>query len=350
LLQRKLVTVILQMAKFADTNSHTPCLGQTHLQPAQPTTVGKRVCLWIQDLLMDLEQLMSSQQRLALLGCRGATGTQSAMLRLFQGDEAKVQKLDKVLEEKLGFEKTWPVSGQTYPRKYDSVLGRSLSGVAISTHKFATDIRLLSAQGEITEGFGKQQVGSSAMPHKRNPIYSERICSLARFAISLAENLDYTASLQWLERSLDDSANRRLVLPQLFLTVDALLQLMLHVVAHLQVNTSTTEEHLQQHVPEVALEQVLMLCTSRGLDRQETHKHLRELYSLSLENSNGQSLFALLAGDTKLDLSSEDLQSVTDPKYLLGLAAQQVHSFLSSQVYPTLQNLEKSDDISPLVL
>ena len=347
LLQQKLVTMTLQMAQFAEKYSETPCIGQTHLQPAQPTTVGKRACLWIQDLLMDLEQLLACRKRLALLGCKGATGTQSAMLRLFQGDETKVEKLDRLLETKLGVNRTWLISGQTYPRKYDSLLGKTLSGIAISAHKFATDIRLLSSQGDTIEGVSEDQVGSSAMPHKRNPIFSERICSLARYAISLAENLDYTASLQWLERSLDDSANRRLVLPQLFLTVDALLELMLHVVNHLVVDQERTNQRLQQHLGELVLEQVLMLCTSRGLDRQKIHKHLRGLVTSSLKGD--KELLTLLAEDSQLNLSLGDLDSVTDQGYLLGLAQKQVKDFLTNQAYPTLQGMEKSDSRSSVL-
>lgn len=346
LIEGKLVQILFLLRDFAHKYRSIPCLGQTHLQPAQPTTVGKRACLWLQDFLLDLRQLQNELKARPLLGVKGATGTQSSLVRLFNHDLEKVVKLDKLIVQALGSSNCWLITGQTYPRKMDSFLGKTLSGIAVSAHKFATDVRILSSQGELFETSSSEQIGSSAMPHKQNPIFSERVCSLARFAMSLVQNVDYTAALQWLERSLDDSANRRLTLPQLFLSIDAVLHLVAHIVSHLDVDQEQIQRRLDQHLPSLALEQILMLCVSRGADRQDIHERLRQ-HSRAAEKTDAQSLLERIAQDKHLSLSDKDMSEVCDPSYLLGMADQQVGVYLKSVVEPALDTAVEPIFIPP---
>ena len=277
ILQTKLRQVISQLADFAKRYAHLPCLGYTHFQPAQLTTVGKRACLWTQDLLMDMQELTHKIAQLRFLGVKGTTGTQASFLALFNQDHSKVAQLDKLVADKMGFSNLFLISGQTYTRKQDMAVLDALAGVGASSHKLCTDLRLLAHLGEIEEPFGKTQVGSSAMPYKRNPILSERICSLARFLISLSENPAYTAATQWLERSLDDSANRRICIPEAFLTCDAILMLLLEITENLQVYPKVISNHVQNELPFLATENILMAAVKKGGDRQALHEKLRQL-------------------------------------------------------------------------
>jgi adenylosuccinate lyase len=272
---RRLLAVVGALAEFADRWADEPCLGMTHLQPAQPTTVGKRACLWLQDLLLDLERLRFERGRLHLRGVKGVTGTQATFLELFDGDGAKVRELDRLVADKLGFASTCPVTGQTYPRKVDAFLLDGLSGVAQSAAKFATDIRLLARFKELREPLADGQVGSSAQPYKANPMRSERVTSLARWLISLAANAPHTAATQWLERTLDDSANRRMALSEAFLTADAILRILHNVADGLVVYPAMVRRNLDREMPFLASEAILMAAVQRGGDRQEAHELLR---------------------------------------------------------------------------
>ena len=333
LLQAKLLGVIEQLHYFAKKNADLPCLSFTHLQPAQPTTVGKRAALWLQDFYFDFDELSQRAIQLYFLGAKGATGTQASFLALFDNDKHKVKKLDSLLRQAFGFTKTVPVSGQTYTRKIDMLVINALSSFAASCHKFATDIRLLSSMGEIKEGFDlTSQVGSSAMPHKQNPIFSERICSLGRFLISLAQNPAYTAATQWLERSLDDSANRRLVLAESFLCADSLLNLVAKVVKHLSVNTHTISARLKENAPQLAAEAILMAAVKRGGDRQIIHETLRKLTQLPSED------FIARALETpELGLTKKMLQDLLNPDRQIGLATEQTLDFLKTETGPLLR-------------
>ncbi|MBU6446459.1 MAG: adenylosuccinate lyase, partial [Verrucomicrobia bacterium] len=277
LLVSKLTEVIRIMAKLAAHESATPCLGFTHFQPAQPTTVGKRFALWLQDLRLDAEEFERLIATLPFLGVKGATGTQSSFLALFDGDANKVALLEKAIAADFGFTKILHIAGQTYPRKWDLFIVNALASLAASCHKMATDLRLLAHDGELLEGFEEEQIGSSAMPYKRNPIFAERICGLARFVMSLSQNPAYTAATQWLERSLDDSSNRRLSIPEAFLGADAILNLLVHVFKHLNIDRARIQENLEAQMHHLAMENLLMLAVKKGADRQATHERLRKL-------------------------------------------------------------------------
>ncbi len=335
----KLHTVIETLAKQAQLHATTPCIGLTHLQPAQPTTMGKRMCLWLQDFVIDLQELRRCRQQLRFLGVKGAVGTQASFLNLFQGNHEKVEALDHAVAKKMHFEKVLTISGQTYTRKQDCLVANALGGLAISTHKCCTDIRLLASREELCEPSTSQQVGSSAMPHKRNPILSERACGLARFTLSLTQNTHYTAATQWMERSLDDSANRRLTIPELFLSSDGVLNLLQHLFAGLEVFENKTKAILQQYIGQVASEQILMHATQSGGDRQELHERLR-CYNRETEGSPEQFL-EKVCRDPAFNLSSyQQLQALIAPEILVGRASQQVDSFLRDEVQPVLAELE----------
>jgi adenylosuccinate lyase len=338
LIASKLKKVIRQLADFASKYATLATLGYTHFQPAQPTTVGKRACLWIQDFLIDFHELDHRLHKFRFLGVKGATGTQASFLALLGNDARKVKRLEELVAREMDFENSFTISGQTYPRKYDMQLLSLLSGIAASSHKFATDIRLLAHLQEVEEAFGKAQVGSSAMPYKRNPILSERICGLARFLISLAENPAYTAATQWLERSLDDSSNRRLCIPEAFLAADGILNLLIEVTAGLVVHPKIIERHLLQELPFLATENILMEAVKKGKDRQLLHealrKHSHEAARRMKEEGSPNHLLEILARDPFFGLSYDELMRLIDVEQFIGLAREQVEEFLAAEVAP----------------
>jgi len=336
LLRRRLVNVIDALARFAEKWRDQPCLAFTHFQPAQPTTVGKRACLWAYDFVMDLEELEHRLSTLKARGAKGTTGTQASFLALFDGDDEKVEELDRRVTRKMGFEESFPVTGQTYPRKVDSQILDLLSGIGQSAHKMATDIRLLAHRKEVEEPFEATQVGSSAMPYKRNPMRCERICGLARFLFSLQTSGPMTAATQWLERTLDDSANRRLVLPQAFLTADAVLILCQNVAQGLVVYPQVIERNLRFELPFMATEEILMAAVAKGGDRQELHERLRrhaqEAARKIKEEGGENDLLERLAADPAF--AGLDLPALTDPQRFIGRAARQVDLFLQKVIQP----------------
>lgn len=321
LIAQKLRKLISSLASFAKKYKATPCLSFTHLQPAQPTTVGKRACLWLQDLLMDQERLEFERSRLAFLGLKGASGSQSSYLNLFSGNASLVDKLETHIAKALGFTRILPLSGQTYTRKQDVAILQVLEGIAISCHKWATDLRLLASMREWLEPFEKRQVGSSAMPHKRNPILAERVCSLARFIIALQENGSYTAATQWLERSLDDSANRRLVLPDAFLACDALLDLMEKIISKGTPNPKMIQKHLDEELPFLLTEEWLMEAVKKGGDRQKLHEKLRR-YCVEAEG-DGRKLLEMVEKDKAFPPPKK--------KVFTGRSEEQVNAFLKGK-------------------
>jgi adenylosuccinate lyase len=334
LIVRRLLAVVAALAGFAERWADEPCLGMTHLQPAQPTTIGKRACLWIHDLLLDLERLRFER------GAKGVTGTQATFLELFNGDHGKVVELDRLVAAKLGFAATYPVTGQTYTRKVDAFLLDALSGVAQSSAKFATDIRLLSHFRELREPLAEGQVGSSAQPYKANPMRCERVTSLARWLISLAANPAHTAASQWLERTLDDSANRRLSLPEAFLTADAILRITHNVAAGLTVYPAVVRRNLDAELPFLASEAILMAAVQRGGDRQEAHErlrvHSRAVTERMLLEGEGNDFLERVAADPSIPLDLAQLASLLDPHRFVGRAPQQVREFLAEHVAPVL--------------
>lgn len=334
LLQAKLIQVLRTLSLFAKKEAATPCLSYTHFQPAQPTTIGKRVSLWLQDFLFDSQDWERLIGRLPFLGAKGATGTQASYLSLFDNDFSKIDKLESLIAKEFEFEKVLPISGQTYTRKIDTQILNSIASFASSAHKMATDIRLLAHENELLEPFGKSQVGSSAMPYKRNPIYSERICGIARFVISLAQNPLYTTATQWLERSLDDSSNRRLSIPEAFLGADAILNLLSHLLP-LTVNRKQAYTHLQLHLPHLIQENLLMLAVKKGGDRQALHEKLRKL-------SHNQSLHSLKKELGKeFQLKPKELAHFFKVSSLIGRAPKQVVEFLQKEIYPFLAKQKK---------
>ncbi len=340
LIVRRLLAVVAALAGFAARWADEPCLGMTHLQPAQPTTIGKRACLWIHDLLLDLERLRFERGRLKLRGAKGVTGTQATFLELFNGDHGKVVELDRLVAAKLGFAATYPVTGQTYTRKVDAFLLDALSGVAQSSAKFATDVRLLSRFRELREPLAEGQVGSSAQPYKANPMRCERVTSLARWLISLAANPAHTAASQWLERTLDDSANRRLSLPEAFLTADAILRITHNVAAGLTVYPAVVRRNLEAELPFLASEVILMAAVQRGGDRQEAHErlrvHSRAVTERMLLEGEGNDFLERVAADPSIPLDLAQLASLLDPHRFVGRAPQQVREFLAEHVAPVL--------------
>lgn len=339
LVQARLVTVIDELAKFAVTYRDLPCLGFTHLQPAQPTTVGKRATLWCYDLVLDLAEI---EYRLASLKCRGVkgtTGTQASFMTLFNGDHAKIEELDRRVSQKMGFDSAYAVTGQTYSRKVDSQVLDVLSGIAQSAHKAGTDLRILQSRKELEEPFEKQQIGSSAMAYKRNPMRSERMCSLARFTMNLPANLAQTVATQWLERTLDDSANRRLVLPQAFLAIDAVLILYRNIVDGLVVYPKVIEKHLGEELPFMATEEILMAGVQAGGDRQELHERIRVHSQAAAQQvkefGRVNDLLERLKTDTAF--ASVDLGNALDARRFVGRAPEQVDAFIANIVEPIRQ-------------
>ena len=341
LVRSKLVNVIAELSSFAMKYKDLPTLAFTHFQPAQPTTVGKRATLWLHDLMLDLEDLDYVISTMKLLGSKGTTGTQASFLELFNGDHETIRKIDGKIAEKMGFDACYPVSGQTYSRKVDSRVLNVLSGIAQSAHKFSNDIRLLQHLKEIEEPFEKHQIGSSAMAYKRNPMRSERIASLANYVMSDMMNPMLVASTQWFERTLDDSANKRLSIPEGFLAIDGILDLYLNVVDGLVVYPKVIEKHLMAELPFMATENIMMDAVKAGGDRQELHERIRELSMEAGKNvkveGKDNNLLELIAADPSFNLSLDELKKTMDPKKYVGRAPKQVDEFLDEVVRPILK-------------
>ena len=340
LIRNKLITVIRNLSKFADEYKALPTLAFTHFQPAQPTTVGKRATLWLQELLMDLEDVEYQLSKAKLLGSKGTTGTQASFLELFDGDHEKCKMLDRKIAEKMGYKACFPVSGQTYSRKMDTRVLNILAGIAASAHKFSNDIRLLQHLKEIEEPFEKNQIGSSAMAYKRNPMRSERIASLANYVMVTALNPAITSATQWVERTLDDSANKRLSVPESFLAIDGILDLYLNVVDGLVVYDKVIEKRLMSELPFMATENIMMDAVKAGGDRQELHEKIRELSMEAGANVKQKgldnNLLELIANDDAFNMSLEDLQKTMDPSKYVGRSPEQVDEFLAEEIKPIL--------------
>jgi len=341
LIRAKLVNLIDALARFAAEHRALVTLGFTHFQPAQPTTVGKRASLWLQDFVLDYQDLARVADSLPCRGIKATTGTQDSFLALFDGKDAKVRKLEKLVAAKMGFRRVLPVSGQTYTRKLDSTILNLLAGVAQSAHKMATDIRLLQHLHEVEEPFEKQQVGSSAMPHKRNPMRCERICALARHILVTAASAPWTAATQWLERTLDDSASRRIAIPETFLAADAILVIALNVARGLVVHPKAIEATLRRELPFLATERVLMAAVKAGGDRQELHERLRqhaiEVRRRTTEEDAENDLLDRLKADPAFAAVRNSIDSLTRPEKLAGRAPKQVDEFLRTIVQPILR-------------
>ena len=342
LVKKKLVNVIAELSAFADKYKDQPTLAFTHFQPAQPTTVGKRATLWTQEFLLDLEDLEYVLGTMKLLGSKGTTGTQASFLELFDGDQETIDKIDPMIAEKMGFKECYPVSGQTYSRKVDTRVANILAGIAASAHKMSNDIRLLQHLKEVEEPFEKSQIGSSAMAYKRNPMRSERIASLSRYVMVDALNPAITSATQWFERTLDDSANKRLSIPEGFLAIDGILDLCLNVVDGLVVYPKVIEKHMMAELPFMATENIMMDAVKAGGDRQELHERIRELSmeagkTVKVEGKDNN-LLELIAADPAFNLSLEDLQRSMDPKKYIGRAKEQTERFVNTVVKPILDS------------
>ena len=342
LVKKKLVNVIAELSAFADKYKDQPTLAFTHFQPAQPTTVGKRATLWTQEFLFDLEDLEYVLGTMKLLGSKGTTGTQASFLELFDGDQETIDKIDPMIAEKMGFKECYPVSGQTYSRKVDTRVANILAGIAASAHKMSNDIRLLQHLKEVEEPFEKSQIGSSAMAYKRNPMRSERIASLSRYVMVDALNPAITSATQWFERTLDDSANKRLSIPEGFLAIDGILDLCLNVVDGLVVYPKVIEKHMMAELPFMATENIMMDAVKAGGDRQELHERIRELSmeagkTVKVEGKDNN-LLELIAADPAFNLSLEDLQRSMDPKKYIGRAKEQTERFVNTVVQPILDS------------
>ena len=341
LVRKKLINVIAELAKFADQYKALPTLAFTHFQPAQPTTVGKRASLWLQEFCMDLEDLDHVLGTMKLLGSKGTTGTQASFLELFDGDQEKIDKIDPMIAEKMGFEKCVPVSGQTYSRKTDTRVLNVLAGIAASAHKMSNDIRLLQHLKEVEEPFEKSQIGSSAMAYKRNPMRSERIASLSRYVMIDALNPAITSATQWFERTLDDSANKRLSIPEGFLAVDGILDLCLNVVYGLVVYPKVIEKHLRSELPFMATENIMMGAVKAGGDRQELHEKIRTLSMEAgktvKEEGKENNLLELIAADPSFNMTLEELEACMEPSRYTGRSGRQVEMFLRDVVNPVLE-------------
>jgi adenylosuccinate lyase len=352
LLEGRLAAVIAALADFAERWADLPCLAYTHFQPAQLTTVGKRAALWIQDFLLDLDEVERRRRELRCRGVKGTTGTQASFLTLFDGDAAKVRELDRRFAERLGFAGSFPVTGQTYTRKQDSGVLFALASVGESCHKLGTDLRLLQGVGELAEPFDEHQVGSSAMAYKRNPVRAERMCGLSRRLMTDALNGPLNTATQWLERSLDDSANRRLVIPDAFLTADASVNLAAHIAQGLVVREETVARRVRQELPFMATESWLMTASLRGGDRQDLHERLRR-HSLAaqaaVERGDANPLLASVAGDAAFGLSASEMEASLEPARFTGRAAAQTRELLAEVVRPRLSSVAATAVEAPRV-
>lgn len=340
IIRKKIINILDWLSKFALKYKALPTLGFTHFQPAQLVTVGKRACLWIQDLLMDLEELDYHLSKARLLGSKGATGTQASFLELFNGDNEKVKLLEKLIAEKMGYNDFFPIVGQTYPRKLDSFILNILSGIAQSSYKFANDIRLLQHLNEIEEPFDKKQVGSSAMAYKRNPVKSERICGLARYVIINSLNPAVTSSTQWLERTLDDSSNKRISIPEGFLAVDAILNIYLSIISGIEVYPKVIEKHVKSELPFIASENILMKAVTNGGDRQKLHEKIRMYSMQSVEKMKLEGfendLIKRVKEDKEFILTEDELKDIIEPVKYIGRAPQQVEDFIEYYIKPVI--------------
>ena len=341
LVKKKLVNVLAELAKFADEYKNQPTLAFTHFQPAQPTTVGKRATLWMQEFCLDLEDLDYVLGSMKLLGSKGTTGTQASFLELFDGDQETIDKIDPMIAKKMGFKECYPVSGQTYSRKVDTRVINVLAGIAASAHKFSNDIRLLQHLKEVEEPFEKTQIGSSAMAYKRNPMRSERIASLSRYVMVDALNPAITSATQWFERTLDDSANKRLSVPEGFLAIDGILDLCLNVVDGLVVYPKVIEKHMMAELPFMATENIMMDAVKAGGDRQELHERIRVLSMEAgkhvKEEGKENNLLELIAADPAFNMTLEELQKSMEPSRYVGRTPRQVDNFLKNVVNPILE-------------
>ncbi len=350
LVRRKLAAVLEQLAKFADAHKAQPSLGFTHFQPAQLTTVGKRATLWMNELLMDLQEIEYRIDTLRMLGSKGTTGTQASFMELFDGEESKIRDMEQKIAEDFGFAGVVPVSGQTYSRKIDAQTVATLSGVAQSASKFANDLRLLQHLKEIEEPFETNQIGSSAMPYKRNPMRSERICALARYVICDSLNPAFTTATQWFERTLDDSANKRIAIPEAFLAIDAILNIMLNVVSGLVVYPKVIEQRVMSELPFMATENIMMSAVKRGGNRQDLHERIREhsmaagkqIKEFGLEND----LVDRIAADPMFGLTKEEIAKELDPKLYIGRCPSQVDEFLAECVQPAIRPYLDGSDVA----
>jgi len=355
LIRRKLLSVMRTLADFAGKYRDLPTLAFTHFQAAQPTTVGKRACLWLQDLEMDLKQLDFALSQLRLLGCKGTTGTAASFLRLFDGDEEKVLELERIIAEKMGFTACQQISGQTYSRKQDFAVLQVLSGIAQSACKFAGDIRLLSHLRELEEPFESGQIGSSAMAYKRNPMRSERIAALSRYVMCDLQNAAFTASSQWLERTLDDSANRRIAIPEAFLACDGILNLYENIVSGLRLFPAVMQKHLREELPFLATENILMVCVKeKNGDRQLLHERLR-IHSIAAAEQvkvygRDNDLLQRIAEDPAFGLTAEELEALADPSAFTGMAGSQCARYLHDVIKPILEqnraDMQSADEIN----
>jgi adenylosuccinate lyase len=347
LVLRRLISCVAALADFASKHRDLPTLGYTHFQPAQPTTVGKRATLWLQDFVLDVEEIEHRLNTLRFRGIRGTTGTEASFLELFDGDHAKVEELGRRVAQKMGFSRLYGVTGQTYPRKADYAFLASLAGIAASASKYAHDLRLLQHLKEIEEPFEKEQIGSSAMAYKRNPMRAERITALARHVITLTIDPAFTAATQWLERTLDDSANRRIAIPEAYLATDAILLLTHNVSAGLVVRPEVIRRHLDEELPFMATEAILMHAVRAGGDRQDLHERIRQHSMAAAEavkdRGERNDLVERIAGDRSFGMSGSDVQQVLDPLRHTGRAAQQVDTFLREHVGPILQRYQATD-------
>ena len=340
LIKKKLITVLNHLSNFAMKYKYMPTLGFTHFQPAQLTTVGKRATLWMQDLVIDIENIDFVLAKLKLRGVKGTTGTQASFMNLFEGDEEKIKSLDTYVAEKMGFEKSYGVTGQTYPRKIDSIILNTLSEVAQSAYKFSNDLRLLQSIKEIEEPFEKHQIGSSAMAYKRNPMRSERMSSLARTVIVNALNPAITAATQWFERTLDDSANKRISVPEAFLALDGVLNLYINIAESMVVYDKVIAKHVNEELPFMATENIMMECTKRGCDRQELHERIREHSMAAAKRVKGEGLsndlIERIMADDYFKLTKEEILDIIDPLKFIGRAPSQVVEFIDEYVTPII--------------
>ena len=341
ILLSKAVNVLAKLSAFADEYKDLPTLGFTHYQPAQLVTVGKRACLWAQDILMDVEDIEAAMARLRCHGSKGATGTQASFMALFDNDAGKVRRLDELIARKLGFDRTYAVTGQTYPRKVDTHVLRVLAAIGESVHKWATDLRLLQNLKEIEEPFEKSQVGSSAMAYKRNPMRCERACALARFLMVAPLHAEFTSAVQWFERTLDDSAIRRISLPEAFLAADGALNLYLNVMERPDVHPKVIEKHVRAELPFIATENILMACVKRGGDRQEIHevirKHSQAATAQVKQEGKENDLLDRLASDPAISMTRDEIDALLDLRAFVGRAPQQVTEFIENEVQPVLR-------------